>query len=194
MQFWESEGFRQAMRHPESTLDLTTFDEGRFEMQVIEMELAKIRIIDWQKLRETIPTWRKTWYDFYAEVITDVPTASGVAVLPFEDFVKHVDGAAMRVQYRWFALSGYTVVGLTGLHPYEAMPQQMGTALTAVGEVYRRKGLATVLKVKSLVWARENGIERIITSNHEDNPMLKLNQRLGFVETSAWLDYVKDIN
>ena len=53
--------------------------------------------------------------------------------------------------------------------------------LTATFPAYRRRGLALLVKLASIRWAAENGIERVLTENDAENAsVLALNKRLGY--------------
>jgi len=63
--------------------------------------------------------------------------------------------------------------------------------LTGVLPEYRRRGIATALKVKTISYAREHGFRRIFTNS--DNPAMKvLNAKLGFV-SGPWRVYRKNL-
>ena len=53
--------------------------------------------------------------------------------------------------------------------------------MTAVARAWRGRGVATVLKHATIVWAIEHGLEALETGNDEDNaPMRAINARLGY--------------
>ena len=64
-----------------------------------------------------------------------------------------------------------------------------GTGLTGVRQGWRRMGIATALKLFVLRTARERGVRRVVTDNEENNPMLGINQGLGFKPLPAWLGW-----
>lgn len=189
MQFWQDQGFEEKMRYPESVLDLAEFDAGPFDLQMIEVERAKIRIVDWQTLQNILPEWKHAWYDFDCEVIPDIPSPEALQAPPFEHFQAFLDGPLFKERRFWFALHGYTVVGMTGLMMFKGNPKILGTLLSAVRGAYRRKGIATALKVTAIEWARSQGYVQIWTDNYEKNPMLTLNKILGFKEAYSWVEY-----
>lgn len=65
------------------------------------------------------------------------------------------------------------------------------TGFTGVLRSYRQRGLATALKVRTIEYAKANGYQAIRTGNEENNPMLALNKKLGFVEITARLAFEK---
>jgi len=57
---------------------------------------------------------------------------------------------------------------------------------------YRGRGLALLVKLASLRWATENGIEAVWTTNDETNAaMLSVNQRLGYRPSARRVEYVR---
>ncbi|MBC8159715.1 MAG: GNAT family N-acetyltransferase, partial [Roseiflexaceae bacterium] len=70
------------------------------------------------------------------------------------------------------------------------MPEttELETGWTAVLPAYRQRGLATALKVATLVWAKGQGAYTAVrTWNNATNAkMIGINQRLGFVPQPEW--------
>jgi GNAT superfamily N-acetyltransferase len=57
---------------------------------------------------------------------------------------------------------------------------------------YRNRGLARLVKLASLHWARANGVREIWTGNDAENaPMLAVNRRLGYTVTHARAKHVR---
>ncbi len=47
----------------------------------------------------------------------------------------------------------------------------------------RGRGIARALKVAQIAWAKENGVERLTTTNEQRNaPMIRVNESLGYRE------------
>src|SRR4051812_12609584 len=72
------------------------------------------------------------------------------------------------------------------LESHRARNEETGTA-----RKHRRRGLATLAKLASIRWAREHGIEAILTDNAEANTaMLAINERLRYrplVSRQRWI-------
>ena len=56
---------------------------------------------------------------------------------------------------------------------------------------YRRKKLATALKIEALKRLQKRGFTEIRTDNEENNPMYKINVHLGFSAVPFSLEYMK---
>jgi RimJ/RimL family protein N-acetyltransferase len=64
---------------------------------------------------------------------------------------------------------------------------------TGTARSHRRRGLAMLAKLTTIRWAREHGIESIITDNAAQNAaMLAINERLGYRAFAARRRWVKD--
>jgi GNAT superfamily N-acetyltransferase len=65
--------------------------------------------------------------------------------------------------------------------------------LTGTLVAYRRRGLARLVKLASIQWAKEHGYERILTGNAETNEaMLGLNVSLGYEPVERETHYVRE--
>lgn len=65
---------------------------------------------------------------------------------------------------------------------------------TGTARAHRRRGLATLAKLATIAWARDNGIDEIVTDNAEANEgMLAINERLGYRPLLARQRWVKDV-
>ena len=65
--------------------------------------------------------------------------------------------------------------------------------LTGVVPSLRGRGVAQALKLRTIIWARENGIDHIDTSNDAENaPMLAINVRLGYEPLPARFEWLKE--
>jgi len=69
--------------------------------------------------------------------------------------------------------------------------EQLHVAFTGVVPSHRRQGLATALKIMGINFAKKAGYKRIRTGNEENNPMLTLNKKSGFIELTASLAFEK---
>jgi len=108
-------------------------------------------------------------YEEYSMVILQNPT-----YIPTVDFV---------------AKSGDRIVGSSNLWK-AGLPGYLTQGFTAVRKEYRRRGVATALKLMVAKAALEMGAKRIRTSNDSANePALRMNRKIGFERTEAWAIY-----
>ena len=86
-------------------------------------------------------------------------------------------------------------VGFTNLmvfkrsEPYKAWTESLG-----VLKKYRRRGIATALKIKAIEKLIAKGIKEIRTDNEINNPMYKINEKMGFYAVPSSLEYLKKID
>ena len=64
--------------------------------------------------------------------------------------------------------------------------------MTGTRRAYRRKGLALALKLRTMEFAKANGVKELRTGNESNNrAMLAINEAMGFVKQPIWMDFVK---
>lgn len=194
--FLESRGFVEAGRDVESYLQVSGIDLTPYEG--IEESLADqgILIRTAAELGGDPDAERKIW-DLDMTCSRDIPVLPGEEPTPlsFETYRARILKSPRRIEDAVFvAMDGPAFVGLTSLWRHEGMPD-LQTGLTAVRREYRRRGIATALKVRAVRYALEHGIPVIRTGNAVENrPMLAINERLGFVKQPAWVIYAKELN
>jgi RimJ/RimL family protein N-acetyltransferase len=92
----------------------------------------------------------------------------------------------------WLALDEGRPVGVARLRRRGS--RAMANGMTAVAASHRGRGIAKALKLQTVRWARENGIERIDTGNDVENyPMLAINQQLGYQPLPTEIEVRKEL-
>jgi GNAT superfamily N-acetyltransferase len=82
------------------------------------------------------------------------------------------------------ALAGNEVVGYAFL---QASGERAFHGLTVTRRDWRRRGVATALKRAEIAAAKRAGFKRLLTESEERNePMRRLNEKLGFVPAPEW--------
>lgn len=184
---WEAAGYAEHDRMWLSVLDLTTLDFGRFAAQQARARAAGITLHPLSELGDFDEAQQRKLYDLIAALLRDVPSATPVAVLPFESWqqrfghIKHPEGL-------WLAVAPTGEwVGLNELHlPVSSAPHMLHNGLTGVLPAWRGQGIAYALKLAAARSALERGFTHARTSNHSVNaPMLAINAALGFVRDVA---------
>jgi len=130
-------------------------------------------------------------YEICAAGEIDMPGDEPETELSFEDWRQDDYGSpALSDQGSFVALDGELAVALAFL----IVDPGRGLAyneMTATLPSHRRRGLALAVKTAAARWAREEGFERIVTENDEENAgMLAVNERLGYrflYEQVSWL-------
>jgi mycothiol synthase len=84
----------------------------------------------------------------------------------------------------FLALAGEEVIGYAVL---QDSGERAFHGLTVTRRDWRRRGVATALKRAEIAAARRHGFKRLLTESEERNePMRRLNEKLGFVPAPEW--------
>ena len=85
-------------------------------------------------------------------------------------------------------------IGSTDIEVYpKSEPHKGWTGGLGVIREFRRKGIATALKIKAIESLLKKGITEIRTDNEENNPMYKINVAIGFKPVPFSLEYIKKL-
>jgi GNAT superfamily N-acetyltransferase len=127
-------------------------------------------------------------YEVAAETYPDMPGAEDDVLEPFDLWLDHDLRRFDSRGATFVALASEEVVGFAQLTTSAARPGVGAHAFTAVKRDWRGKGVAGALKRAEIAWAKEHGFEQLVTQNEERNePMLRLNERLGYRRGDARL-------
>lgn len=101
-------------------------------------------------------------------------------------------GAGRSAETYWVALEGNRPVGLTFLRMLT--PGGAENDFTGVLPSARGRGIAALLKVTAIEWARENGLRAFYTSHEVGNaPMIAVNRKLGYTRGARRLEVARDL-
>lgn len=86
-----------------------------------------------------------------------------------------------------------TFVGMSELWSKQPLPE-LCNGITGIKGGHRRKGLELALKLKGTEYAQTHNAQQIWTTNESNNqPMLTINERLGFIKQPAVIDVANDL-
>ena len=146
------------------------------------------------ELQEGEPDWKEKLRDLRWKIVQDVPSTEPFTkptIAEFEEMV--LRDPALDEEAFFVALTDDgSLIGMSNLWRNDPEGKRLDTGLTGVVRSYRRRGIATALKLRTVEYAQANGAETIRTSNEEDSPMIALNLKLGFEPEPAWVDYTKE--
>lgn len=191
LRFLAQRGFAEAKRTWVSDLDLGALDFAPYDGQPERVEAQGIRLCTLPKLQGTAG-WDERLLALYNAIQRDVPDIDEAALVTIEQFRSiYLGSGSFLPEGHFIALDGDRWVGLSSLWK-GGEADLLNTGLTGVLPAYRRRGIALALKLRSLLWAKGLGIDRIRTNNASTNQgMLAINDRLGFVKQPSWLHLVR---
>jgi len=198
--FLTRHGFRAVQRNPASELDLAAFDAEPFAGLEAKLAASGVEIRSLGEVMAGDPRWRERLYDLNCAVERDVPWYADAEHRSFDEWAAMFkDNPDLLPEGHVVALDGDLYVGLTQLWSSGATDRVLYTSLTGVRRSHRRRGIALALKVRSIRHAAtlrtsDGGVPVIRTGNEEGNPMLGINQRLGFRQVDALVTWVKEMD
>ena len=168
LQFVERRGFTRVGGEQAVQLDLTAFDAPAIDPPP-GVRIAS-RVEEPDRLREM--------YAIALQADEDIPGSAGVQT--FEQWRAHeIDKPVRRPELCFLALAGDEVVGYAALQAYG---DEAHHGLTTTRRDWRRRGVASALKRAEIAAAKQAGFRRLVTESEERNePMRRLNEKLGFV-------------
>lgn len=188
-------GFAEALRENRSLIDLRDFDPAPYSGALAKAQAAGIRIATLAELSQEDADWQRKWWRIHAQIEADVPSIDPVTPPPFEQFQQWMAQPTIETAAYHIALDSRSGVwvGHTGLKRVPADPTRRLTGVTGVLRDYRRKGIATALKLHSMGLAQSQGVRWIYTKNEAHNPMYALNLHLGFRPMPSSLELECDL-
>lgn len=194
LRFLAQRGFVEYHRSGESRLDVVGFDPDPYAALLEKVAAGGIVIRSLAELGAD-PQRNQKLHELTWQLIQDVPGAEDATKMSLEQW------QAATIEAETALPGGYLVavddedyVGLTELMRDRAS-DTLQTGLTGVLPAYRRRGIATALKVRAIAFARASGNPHIKTQNEVKNrPMLSINERLGFERLPDWIAFQKEIS
>jgi GNAT superfamily N-acetyltransferase len=166
-------GFEEVARDYEVVLELADVDASREPPAGVEIVSIAER-----------PDLVRAAYDLDCEVSPDVPRPPGQAheQPSFERWhVDYLEGPGAIPEALVVALIDGEPVGYAGMRRKGTTSPIGENMLTAVKGAFRGRGIATALKLAQIERARAAGVQRLFTTNDEDNVgMREVNKRLGY--------------
>ena len=127
----------------------------------------------------------------------DVPIPDGIkhTRMPFKQYIKYQnDFETNYYATEIVAVENKNYIGSTELWYFpKSEPHKAWTRGLGVLKKFRRRGIATALKIKAIERLLQKEITEIRTDNEENNPMYKINVALGFKPVPFSLEYMKEI-
>ena len=191
------EKFKLVQTNREYSCDIRNINIDKYQHLIKKLESEGIKFYDSKEEMLDFPNHYKKLEELTWTYHQDFPIPNGVkhTRTPFEqamkiqkDFEKNYYGTEI------IAVKNGRYIGSTDLEVYyKSEPHKAWTNGLGVLKDYRRKGIATALKIKAIEKLIEKGVTEIRTDNEENNPMYKINLSLGFQPVPFSLEYMKEI-
>ncbi len=191
--FVAARGYGQGMRVEESVCDIASFDPGAYAADLERATKQGIVIRSLPEL-ESMAGWEEKMYALAQQLLADMPRTEPHVPPPFALWREsRLESPRFLPELNLFAVDGERFIGISNFWR-STIPARVGTGLTGVLGEYRRRGLATALKVRALGAAKAAGYKETRTWNAAENAgMLGINRRLGFTPLPAWLEMEKPV-
>ena len=189
--------FYIGMKIRESSLNLQDLDLKEYTSLLDKLDADGIQFYDAKNEMQDFSDHYKKLEELGWIYSQDFPMPEGIAHTrePFEQFMKYQKlFEEKRYGIQIVAVDGDAYVGSTDIDIYpKSDPYKAWTGSLGVLREYRRKGIATALKIKAFETLRAKGVKQVRTDNEENNPMYKINVALGFTPEPYCYDYQRDI-
>jgi len=195
------EKFKLVQTNREYSCDIRNVDIDKYQPLIKKLESEEIRFYD---SKEEMATNIQKFPDHFKEleelewiIEQDFPIPDGISHtrIPFKhwlklchDFYKNSYGVDIVAVYKKQYIASTDITVYPKSESYKGWTGGLG-----VLEKFRRRGLATALKIKAIERLLKKGVTEIRTDNEENNPMYKINVALGFKPVPFSLDYMKEI-
>ena len=193
--------FKLVQTNREYSSDIRKIDITKYQPLIERLQSEGIRFYDSKKEMKNYPD---KFPDFYKKLeklewtyAQDFPIPDGIehTRLPFDQFMKYVhDYYENSYGMEIIAVLNGEYIGSTNIHVYpKTEPHKAWTGGLGVLKDFRRRGIATAIKIKAIERLLLKGVREIRTDNEENNPMYKINIDIGFKPVPFSLEYMKEI-
>ncbi|MEE2758221.1 MAG: GNAT family N-acetyltransferase [Myxococcota bacterium] len=190
--FLEHHGFKAVDKQVWSELSTQSTYPSWAGHKLRKIESGSIQFLGGHQLRTIRDDWLHAWWRLVTSTAADIPSRVTGPNVSFDDWKKWMESPSVDQSHTVFALDGAEPIAVLSLG--RLTDGKVNIHYTGVHTSYRRRGLSTALKFKALRLARKLGAHTLVTQNHQDNPMLDLNRRLGFTEVNSMTEYVRQLD
>jgi GNAT superfamily N-acetyltransferase len=196
VRFLTKRGFKEVKRDWESRLFVKGFAFGRFASADARVEKQGIRITTLADEMQRDPGALQKAFELNEDCRMDIPSVDPPTRHTFDEFRRDdIDAPNAILDAFYIAIDkDGRYLGVSNLFRSLDDPTFIWQGITGVRREARGKGIATALKLRTVRYAIDNGIEHIKTWNDVHNkPMLAINEAMGFARQPAWISYEKDL-
>jgi GNAT superfamily N-acetyltransferase len=196
VRFLTKRGYREVKRDWESRLFVKGFDFARFATADDRVTKQGIRIVTLADEMQRDPEALHKAFELNEDCRMDVPHVDPPTRHTFDEFRRDdVDAPNALLDAFFIAIDREgRYLGVSNLYRSLDDPTFLWQGLTGVRREARGRGIAMALKLRTVRYAIDGGIEHIKTWNDVKNkPMLAINEAMGFARQPAWVSYEKDL-
>ena len=192
--------FKLVQTNREYSCDIRKVDIKKYYALIKKLESDGIKFYDSKKemrnYSDKFPNHYKKLEELIWKYDQDMPIPEGIKHTrpSFKQFMKYshnFEENAYGIEI--IAVLNGRYIGSTDIKVYPIEPHKGWTGGLGVIKEFRRKGIATAIKIKAIERLLRKGITEVRTDNEENNPMYKINVALGFNPVPFSFDYSKDI-
>ncbi len=193
IEFVTNQGFNEYWRQIHWTLDVTQADLSLYDSLESGLEAEGIVIKTLTELSDD-PDRNQKLYDLYWQLIADEPVDEDIQPTEFEMWIsQHLGKKSILPDSYFIAVYGDHYIGMTS-NWRTTKPNILSIGITGVRQSFKRRGIGTALKVRGIKATQQIGAVHLKTDNESNNqPILKLNEKLGFTREFEWMRYEKEM-
>ncbi|MBS82512.1 MAG: hypothetical protein CMD65_00055 [Gammaproteobacteria bacterium] len=196
-----NKGFKLVQTNREYSCEIKKVDIKKYQRLVQKLETEGIKFYDSKKEMKDNPEKFPNHYKKLEELIwtyhQDMPIPNGIrhTRMPFKQAMKlQLEFENNNYGTEIVAVKKNKYIGSTDISVYyKSEPHKGWTGGLGVLKEFRRKGIATAIKIKAIEQLLKKNITEVRTDNEKNNPMYKINVELGFKPVPFSLDYSLDI-
>jgi len=196
VRFLSKRGFREVKRNWESRLFVKGFAFARFAAADGRVAKQSIRIVTLAEEMQRDSSALQKAFELNEDCRMDIPSVDPPTRHTFEEFRRDdIDAPNALLDAFFVAIDkDGRYLGVSNMFRSLDDPRFLWQGITGVRRDARGKGIATALKLRTVRFAIDRGIEHIKTWNDVHNkPMLSINEAMGFAKQPAWISYEKDL-
>jgi mycothiol synthase len=196
VRFLTKRGFHEVKRDWESRLMVKGFDFERFATADDRVAKQGIRIVTLAEEMERDPGALQKAFELNEDCRMDIPSVDPPTPHTFDEFRRDdIDAPNALPDAFYLAIDkDGRYLGVSNMFRSLDDPSFIWQGITGVRREARGKGIAIALKLRTVRYAIEQGVEHIKTWNDVRNrPMLSINEAMGFAKQPAWISYEKDL-
>ena len=196
-EFLIENNFKLVQTNREYSCDIRKINTKKYYPLIEKLESKGIKFYDSKEKMLDWPNHYKKLEKLEWTYAQDFPIPNGIkhTRAPFKQFMKEcLDYYETCYGTEIIGVLDDEYIGSTNIYSFpKAEPHKAWTGGLGVLKEFRRKGIATALKIKAIEALLKKGITEVRTDNEENNPMYKINIELGFRPVPFSLEYMKEI-